>query len=400
MFGIGRRSLWALTIVWLVIGCADYSPSTQPLPRFTRVYTLGPGTEWRFNPLIIDIDGDGWYDLAANTRLVAPALHLWRGDGSTFTPITPTWTDIGYAALATGDINHDGFPDIVGASHFGKVQTLLSNERGGFTETLMRGDDGYVAAQLTDLNGDGELDLILLGFEKAGIEIYLGDGGGHWRLHTALPQASPRRTMPGRALIVGDVNHDDHLDVVAAFNRWGLYIYYGDGQGDFTGGPMHFIPSQAFDSIGVSLALGDVNHDGHPDLVINGTLFGQGVSNGPDVYLGDGWGGWTASSMGLKVLKVAAPGLSLGDLDQDGHLDIIGGGNLTGDLRPGYGLFWFRGDGKGSWHLVRESGLPMQGLPFPESVVLADLDRDGVSEIISLHGGGGADGSIIMWKRR
>jgi FG-GAP-like repeat len=125
MFGIGRRSLWALTIVWLVIGCADSSPSTQPLPRFTRVYTLGPGTEWRFNPLIIDIDGDGWYDLAANTRLVAPALHLWRGDGSTFTPITPTWTDIGYAALATGDINHDGFPDIVGASHFGKVQTLL-----------------------------------------------------------------------------------------------------------------------------------------------------------------------------------------------------------------------------------------------------------------------------------
>jgi FG-GAP-like repeat len=188
--------------------------------------------------------------------------------------------------------------------------------------------------------------------------------------------------------------------VVATFNRWGLYIYYGDGQGGFTGGPMNFIPPRAFDSIGVSLALGDVNHDGHPDIVINGTFLGQDVPNGPDVYLGDGQGGWTASSMGLKVRKVSAPGLGLGDLDQDGHLDILGGGNATSDLRPRYGLFWFRGDGKGGWHLVQESGLPTQGLPFPESVVLADLDRDGVSEIISLHGGGGADGSIIMWKRR
>lgn len=398
MFGVARRSLWPLIILWLVIGCAGHSPSTQPLPRFTRSLTLGPNTEWRFNPLVIDVNGDGWLDLAATARLVAPPLHLWWGDGTTFTPVTPTWTNIGYAALATGDINHDGYPDIAAASHFGRVQTLLSDERGGFTETLMRCEDGYVATQLADLNGDGKLDLVLLGFEKAGIEIYLGDGAGHWRLHTTLPQPPSRRTMPGRALIVGDVNHDGHLDMVAAFNRLGLYIYYGDGRVGFTGSPVDFIPPQAFDSLNISLALGDVNHDGHPDIVINGTSFGQDVPNGPDVYLGDGRGGWTASSMGLKVLKVAAPGLGLGDLDQDGHFDIIAGGNVTSELRLGYGLFWFRGDGKGGWHLVQESGLPTQGLPFPDSVVLADLDRDEVPEIISLHGR--ADGSIIIWKRR
>jgi len=398
MFSYGRRSLWLLTIVWLVIGCASYSPSTPPLPGFTRALTLESDTEWRFNPLVVDINGDGWLDLAATTRLVAPSLHLWWGNGNTFTPATPTWTDIGYAALATGDVNLDGFPDIVAASHFGRVLTLLSDGEGGFTETIMQREDGYVAAQLADLNGDGKLELVLLGFEKRGIEIYLGDGAGHWRLHTMLPQPPPGRTMPGRALMIGDLNHDGHVDVVAAFNRWGLYIYYGDGQGGFTGGPVDFIPPRAFDSIGVSFALGDVNHDGHPDIVTNGTFWGRDEPNGPDVYLGDGRGGWTASSRGLKVLKGAAPGLSLGDLDQDGHLDIIAGGNVTGDLKPGYGLFWFRGDGKGGWHLVQESGLPAQGLPFPDSVVLADLDGDGVPEIISLHGG--ADGSIIMWKRR
>jgi FG-GAP-like repeat len=319
------------------------------------------------------------------------------GDGKTFTPVTPTWTDIGYAALATGDINQDGLPDIVAASHFGGVQTLLSDGRGGFSETIMRGKDGYVSAQLADLNGDGELDLILLGFEKAGIEIYFGDGTGRWQLHTTLPQPPPGQTMPGRDLTVGDLNHDGHVDIVAAFNRWGLYIYYGDGRGSFTGGPVDFIPPRAFGSLGVSLAVGDVNHDGHPDLVINGTFAGRDAPNGPDVYLGDGRGGWTASSTGLKSLKVAAPGLALGDLDGDGNLDLIAGGNVTGELKSGYGLFWFRGDGKGGWQLVQESGLPTQGLSIPYSVVLMDLDRDGVPEIISLHGG---KGSLIIWKRR
>jgi hypothetical protein len=385
-------------MVWLALGCAGYPPATPPPPRFTRALTLGPDTEWRFNPLVVDLNGDGWLDLAATTRLVAPALHLWRGDGTAFTPVAPAWTDIGYAALAAGDVNRDGFPDLVAASHFGRVQTLLSDGKGGFTETLMRGHDGYVAAQLADVNGDGHLDLTLLGFERAGIEIFLGDGAGHWRLHSRLPARPPGRTMPGRALVLGDLNHDGHPDVVAAFNRWGLYIYYGDGRGGFTGGPVDVIPPRAFDSIGASLALGDVNQDGHPDLVINGTFAGPEAPNGPEVYVGDGRGGWTAASVGLKVLTGAAPGLALGDVDQDGHPDILAGGSVSGELRRGYGLFWFRGDGKGGWRLVRESGLPAQGLPFPDSLALADLDRDGVPELISLHGG--ADGSIIIWKRR
>jgi hypothetical protein len=132
---------------------------------------------------------------------------------------------------------------------------------------------GYVSAQLADVNGDGHLDLILLGYRNAGIEVYFGDGTGNWTLHTTLPETRPGSTMPGRALVVTDLNHDGQLDLVAAFQQWGIYIYSGDGQGNFSGGPLDLaVPSTEFQS----LALGDVNKDGRPDLVINGTYQGAG----------------------------------------------------------------------------------------------------------------------------
>ena len=395
MFSVGRRSRWFPATVWVVACCATVPRSAPTLPSYSLALTLGQGKEWRFQPLLVDLNGDGHLDLVATARLADPSLHIWLGDGKGgFSPITPTWTDIGYAALATGDINGDGVPDIVAASHFGGVQTLLSDGRGGFTEKILRRDDGYVAAQLVDVNGDGHLDLILLGYRNAGIEVYFGDGTGNWTLQTTLPETRPGRTMPGRALVVTDLNHDGHVDLVAAFQRWGIYVYHGDGQGNFSGGPVELATASTEFR---SLVVGDVNKDGRPDLVINGAVEGRDQPSGPDVYLGGDGPKWQASSEGLKVFKFASEGVALGDLDGDGNVDIVAAGNITG-LPEDDGLFWFRGDGKGRWQLVPQSGLPSSGLSRIHSITLADLDHDGFPEIIVLSGGD--HGSITIWKRR
>jgi len=388
------KALLIVTIAALIGGKVVSSQSSAPLPHFSKVLTV-PGAEWRFNPLAVDLFRNGHIDLVATARLVTDALHMWSNDGkSNFEPIEPTWSDVGYAALATGDINGDGFPDVVAASHFGKVQTLLSDGKGGFTEQIFQGTDGYTAAQLVDINGDGKLDLILLGFRKAAIEIYFGDGKGNWKLHSSFPETHPGPSMPGRALAIGDINHDGHIDIVAAFQRWGIYIYYGDGRGGFTGGPVKIeSPTREYKS----LVLADVNKDGHLDMVINGIFF-KDQPNGPDVYLGDGHGGWKASSTGLKVLKYPATGLAVGHVDGDRNLDIVAAGRLNEDSDSGWGLFWFKGDGQGGWHLVQDSGLPSTGLPVISSVTLADLYHDGSPDVIALSGTNGDNGSITVWK--
>jgi hypothetical protein len=398
MVVLGRRSFLRLSVLTLAARCAGLDPPPTSRPTYFNALTLGAGAEWRFNPLLIDINGDGHLDLVATARLVKPALHIWLNDGKgNFTPLQASWTDIGYGALAAGDINGDGFPDIVAASHFGGVQTLLGDGKGNFKEKSFHKDDGCVAAQLGDLNGDRHLDLVLVGYEKAGIEVYSGNGTGDWKLETTLPNPRPGQTMPGRALVLGDLNGDGHLDLVAAFQERGVYIYYGDGHGGFTGGPVDFY-SAARGREFQSLALADVNKDGHLDIVINGTFSQSGEANGPDVYLGDGRRGWKQSSSGLKVLKFASAGLAVGDLDGDGNLDIVAAGASTADSPNPWGLFWFKGDGQGGWHLVPDSGLPRTGLSVVHSITLADIDHDGFHEIIVLSGGN--RGSITIWKRR
>ena len=104
------------------------------------------------------------------------------------------------------------------------------------------------------------------------------------------------------------------------------------------------------------------------------------------MYLGNGRGTWQASSNGLSVIQ-STWGSALGDLDGDGHIDLLASGKRNIKERGNsYGVFFFQGDGTGNWKYVSIPGLPEEGLFQSWGLALSDIDGDGTLEIAGCFG--------------
>ena len=226
-----------------------------------------------------------------------------NGNG-TFGPVHRI-TDIDLNWLATGDLNGDGYLDLVGTSPSGAVYVMLYNPTGGFLKAVPYavGADP-VSVVVGDFNHDGFLDLAALNFDDS-ISVLLGNGDGTFQPQTVYPTGGDR-DFP-TALVTADFNGDGNLDLVrsASLDPAGIGILLGNGDGTFQ--PVQITPGS-----GYGLAAGDFNGDGKLDLAVgtNGT--------GAGILLGNGNGTFQSwqyfSSLGF-VLAAA-------DFNQDGRLDI------------------------------------------------------------------------------
>jgi hypothetical protein len=157
-----------------------------------------------------------------------------------------------------------------------------------------------------DFNGDGILDLALVG--GSGVQILLGDGDGNFTAATSQPSVS---LAYASSVTAADFDGDGILDLaIADAGSSALTILKGNGDGTFTqvnGQP----PLPNFSN---SVAAFDFNGDGKLDLVISS------APNTISIYLGNGDGTFEAGM--IRSMDYAPYGVAVGDFNGDGRLDL------------------------------------------------------------------------------
>ncbi|WP_324679525.1 FG-GAP-like repeat-containing protein [Hymenobacter sp. GOD-10R] len=224
--------------------------------------------------------------------------------------------------VVTGDLDGDGDVDLASVSTSRSVSVRFNNGTGSFsgsTEVALNPDLSARRVALADLDNDGDLDLLTVGSnssEKGFLSVRLNNGQGSF---TAVPDVSVGDGAQN--LAVGDVNGDGYLDVLTANSpsRPGtVSVRLNNGDGTFApagGDALVYIANRPFD-----IKLGDIDQDGDLDMVTSNL-------GSVTVFRNSGTGSFTT---GQQIAIASSPfqyssSLDLGDIDQDGDLDFVAG---------------------------------------------------------------------------
>lgn len=297
-----------------------------------------------------DFNGDGEPDLAIMGVSANAPLSVSLGNGNgTFAAAPSTPLPIqAFGSATTGDFNGDGKMDLavvaeigMGISSQNQVEVLLGNGDGSFKlgQQVSNVNGDFITTG--DFNGDGIADLAvtLAGptpTSNGAVAILLGNGDGTFTLESAAPTV-----LAPEGLTTGDFNGDGKADLAVVNQGGTVTILLGNGDGTFTPGQV-----LATGDYPISLAAADLNGDGILDLAVANS----GIeTSGPDIpgtvaiLLGNGDGTFTQSPA-TPTVGTIADSIAVGDFNGDGKPDLV----ATSDLNMG-SVYVLLGNGDGTY---------------------------------------------------
>ena len=331
--------------------------------------SAGAGVAW------LDFDGDGRLDayLANGWRLSGNrivekgrnALYRNRGDG-TFEDVTDRSHTAGEerwsAGIAVADYDNDGHPDIL-VTTFGP--NILYRNRGDGTFENVAATAGIEApgwntgAAFFDADGDGNLDLYVASY----IDCTLSDV---LEARRTLDWKGVDKVAPGPFGLQGAADH----------------FFLSDGHGRFREASAETGLVDRALGYGFGVRAADFDNDGDMDLYVandsdpNYLFRNEGGGKFQEVGL------WSGASLSANAAAQAGMGVTVGDIQGDGFLDIF-----VTNFAEDYSVL-YRGDGRGFFEDVSEiAGVAGPTFkPLSWGAAFADLDCDGDEDLVVVNG--------------